>query len=136
MRSLGLSRLLYFIFFLMIRRPPRSTRTDTLCPYTTLFRSTAQQSRANLARLEEVYRLSSGKVPSATELDTARAENAHAIAGVRTAEAAVEQASAPLSSDQTQSSKALIVSPVTGLVLSPQTRSEARLVGEACVRTG
>src|SRR3546814_14976794 len=24
----------------MIRRPPRSTRTDTLCPYTTLFRST------------------------------------------------------------------------------------------------
>src|SRR3546814_5401816 len=27
------------IFFLMIRRPPRSTRTDTLLPYTTLFRS-------------------------------------------------------------------------------------------------
>src|SRR3546814_15652166 len=30
-----------FIFFLMIRRPPRSTRTDTLFPYTTLFRSVA-----------------------------------------------------------------------------------------------
>src|SRR3546814_13215719 len=29
----------YLIFFLMIRRPPRSTRTDTLFPYTTLFRS-------------------------------------------------------------------------------------------------
>src|SRR3546814_774742 len=29
-----------FVFFLMIRRPPRSTRTDTLFPYTTLFRST------------------------------------------------------------------------------------------------
>src|SRR3546814_2332249 len=27
------------LFFLMIRRPPRSTRTDTLYPYTTLFRS-------------------------------------------------------------------------------------------------
>src|SRR3546814_11880399 len=27
-------------FFLMIRLPPISTRTDTLCPYTTLFRST------------------------------------------------------------------------------------------------
>src|SRR3546814_4433373 len=27
------------IFYLMIRRPPRSTRTDTLFPYTTLFRS-------------------------------------------------------------------------------------------------
>src|SRR3546814_10384861 len=30
------------IFFVMIRRPPRSTRTDTLFPYTTLFRSVAQ----------------------------------------------------------------------------------------------
>src|SRR3546814_5687542 len=28
-----------FLFFLMILRPPRSTRTDTLFPYTTLFRS-------------------------------------------------------------------------------------------------
>src|SRR3546814_7057405 len=28
-----------FVCFLMIRRPPRSTRTDTLVPYTTLFRS-------------------------------------------------------------------------------------------------
>src|SRR3546814_3930271 len=28
-----------FVFFLMLRRPPRSTRTDTLFPYTTLFRS-------------------------------------------------------------------------------------------------
>src|SRR3546814_7528444 len=33
---------LYVLFvFLMIRRPPRSTRTDTLFPYTTLFRSQA-----------------------------------------------------------------------------------------------
>src|SRR3546814_6868956 len=31
-----------FVFFLMIRRPPRSTRTDTLFPYTTLFRSYRQ----------------------------------------------------------------------------------------------
>src|SRR3546814_13693656 len=35
----------YFFFFLMIRRPPRSTRTDTLFPYTTLFRSS--MSRKN-----------------------------------------------------------------------------------------
>src|SRR3546814_4683417 len=32
----------FIIFFLMIRRPPRSTRTDTLFPYTTLFRSFQQ----------------------------------------------------------------------------------------------
>src|SRR3546814_4251769 len=33
----------FFLFFLMIRRPPRSTRTDTLFPYTTLFRSQAYE---------------------------------------------------------------------------------------------
>src|SRR3546814_2802724 len=38
----------YICFFLMIRRPPRSTRTDTLFPYTTLFRSaTALMIAAN-----------------------------------------------------------------------------------------
>src|SRR3546814_14189833 len=31
--------LCFLLFLLMIRRPPRSTRTDTLFPYTTLFRS-------------------------------------------------------------------------------------------------
>src|SRR3546814_11342942 len=31
-----------FVFFLMILRPPRSTRTDTLFPYTTLFRSAGE----------------------------------------------------------------------------------------------
>src|SRR3546814_11526232 len=34
-----------FIFFLMIRPPPRSTRTDTLFPYTTLFRSGLEHAR-------------------------------------------------------------------------------------------
>src|SRR3546814_17156072 len=33
-------------FFLMLRRPPRSTRTDTLFPYTTLFRSRRRDHRA------------------------------------------------------------------------------------------
>src|SRR3546814_10493160 len=37
--------LVYCLFFLMIRRPPRSTRTDTLLPYTTLFRSGADRRR-------------------------------------------------------------------------------------------
>src|SRR3546814_10967099 len=34
-------------FFLMIRRPPRSTRTDTLFPYTTLFRSARYVARGS-----------------------------------------------------------------------------------------
>src|SRR3546814_6227132 len=36
-----------FFFFLMIRRPPRSTRTDTLFPYTTLFRSRSRSHAAS-----------------------------------------------------------------------------------------
>src|SRR3546814_1086915 len=44
-----------FFFFLMIRRPPRSTRTDTLFPYTTLFRS--HSSRPHIAaRLKQPTR--------------------------------------------------------------------------------
>src|SRR3546814_13627826 len=35
----------YCFFFLMIRRPPRSTRTDTLFPYTTLFRAPRSAGR-------------------------------------------------------------------------------------------
>src|SRR3546814_10109444 len=34
------------MFFLMIRRPPRSTRTDTLFPYTTLFRSNPSRTHS------------------------------------------------------------------------------------------
>src|SRR3546814_13545578 len=34
-----LASYIVFLFFFMVRRPPRSTRTDTLFPYTTLFRS-------------------------------------------------------------------------------------------------
>src|SRR3546814_14755690 len=34
----------------MVRRPPRSTRTDTLFPYTTLFRSHAAQDNAAMVR--------------------------------------------------------------------------------------
>src|SRR3546814_20514139 len=41
-----------FFFFLIIRRPPRSTRTDTLFPYTTLFRSAGRPRRAEQAGRE------------------------------------------------------------------------------------
>ncbi|WP_340317844.1 efflux RND transporter periplasmic adaptor subunit [Rhizorhabdus argentea] len=80
--------------------------------------ATEQQARATLRRQESVWRLSGGKVPSATELDVARADAARAAAGVATARAAVEQARATLSSAQTALSKAFIKSPVNGQVLS------------------
>src|SRR3546814_10317014 len=37
--------MIFFFFFLIILRPPRSTRTDTLFPYTTLFRSAEEKRR-------------------------------------------------------------------------------------------
>src|SRR3546814_8391208 len=42
--------LFFLFFFLMIRRPPRSTRTDTLFPYTTLFRSPPGRRRPRKSR--------------------------------------------------------------------------------------
>src|SRR3546814_10232935 len=45
--------LFFLFFFLMIRRPPRSTRTDTLFPYTTLFRSRPLK-RLELERVADV----------------------------------------------------------------------------------
>src|SRR3546814_14188842 len=40
------SFVIFVLFFLMIRRPPRSTRTDTRFPYTTLFRSVPPDRRS------------------------------------------------------------------------------------------
>src|SRR3546814_15636742 len=44
-RSILSSYLCCILLYLMIRRPPRSTRTDTLFPYTTLFRSPSREAK-------------------------------------------------------------------------------------------
>src|SRR3546814_12961566 len=46
---------MFLFFFLMIRRPPRSTRTDTLFPYTTLFRSVRDDAIVAAAELSDRY---------------------------------------------------------------------------------
>lgn len=80
--------------------------------------ATASQTRSNLERLEQVYKLSGGKVPSKTELDAGRADSRRAVAAVRSAQAQVLQARAQLATAQTNLSKGRIYSPVTGVVLS------------------
>src|SRR3546814_17757881 len=45
----------------MIRRPPRSTRTDTLFPYTTLFRSSRTHALNFLSQRKRIRRLASAK---------------------------------------------------------------------------
>ncbi len=80
--------------------------------------ATVAEARANLARLKQVAQLSGGKVPSQTELETAEATLKRAVANEANARASVEQARATLKSDQTNLSKAIIRSPIDGVVLA------------------
>lgn len=80
--------------------------------------ATVKEARAGLARFEEVARLSGGKVPSKTELDSSRAALARAIADEASARANVADAQAALSTDQINLSKASIVAPTDGVVLT------------------
>ena len=80
--------------------------------------ATVKEAQANLARFEEVARLSGGKVPSAAELDTARAAVERAVAAEASARANVASARATLATDETNLSKASIRSPIDGVVLS------------------
>lgn len=75
---------------------------------------------AQLGRLLEVRRLSGGRVPSAAEIDQARAAVNRGRALVLAARARVKSASAQLSTAQTQRSRAVIRSPVSGVVLARQ----------------
>ncbi|MBK9614444.1 MAG: efflux RND transporter periplasmic adaptor subunit [Uliginosibacterium sp.] len=80
-------------------------------------RATLEESRLSLARLEEVSRISGGKVPSATELDAARAKLDRARADLATAEAAGRESAGALKAGETDLGKATIRSPIDGVVL-------------------
>ena len=80
--------------------------------------ATVLEAKTALGRLEEVARISGGQVPSKSELDIGRAKLARAIADERAALAGVQDASAALSTDQTNLSKASITAPANGVVLT------------------
>lgn len=80
--------------------------------------ATRAEAQASLARLEQVHRASGGQVPSATELDTARAARARAEAAVASALAGIAQAEANQRADETNLRKATIRSPINGVVLA------------------
>jgi HlyD family secretion protein len=80
--------------------------------------ATVKEARAELARFEEVARLSGGKVPSLAELDTSRANLARAVADAASAQASVSDAQAALSTDMINQSKASIRAPSDGVVLT------------------
>ncbi|OIO79647.1 MAG: efflux transporter periplasmic adaptor subunit [Hydrogenophilaceae bacterium CG1_02_62_390] len=80
--------------------------------------ATVKETKASLARLEEVARLSGGKVPSASELDSARAALERATASEASARANLDSARASLTTDETNVAKAFIRSPIDGVVLT------------------
>src|SRR3546814_823786 len=73
----------YVFFFLMIRRPPRSTRTDTLFPYTTLFRSHMKKPPTNRRLLTACPGVSPGRECKGSGLEAAHAAHTTHAAHIR-----------------------------------------------------
>ncbi len=81
-------------------------------------KATLSETQAKLAQYQRVRELSKGKVPSQTEFDAAQAAFERAKADEASATAAVAQAQATLKATQTDISKAVIRSPINGVVLT------------------
>jgi HlyD family secretion protein len=80
-------------------------------------KATVNEAENKLARLKQVLEMSKGKVPSKDELDTASAELQRAKAQQTGSEAAVAEARATLDVNETDLAKAVIRSPINGIVL-------------------
>ncbi|HRD90311.1 MAG TPA: transposase, partial [Accumulibacter sp.] len=80
--------------------------------------TTVKEATADLARLEEVARISAGQLPAGTELDTGHAALERATADAASARAGVSDAQAALALDEINLSKASIRAPSDGVVLT------------------
>jgi len=80
--------------------------------------ATVAETRASLGRLQRARELSGNRLPSQQELDTATAALARADADEAAAAAAVTQAKATLDANETDLGKAVIRSPINGVVLT------------------
>jgi HlyD family secretion protein len=80
--------------------------------------ATVRETRNKLLQLQRVWELSNNKVPSKSEIDAAEAAFDRAQADEASAKAAVSQAQATLEANETDLSKAIIRSPINGIVLT------------------
>ena len=80
--------------------------------------ATVRETDATLKRLEELRRVSGGKLPSQTDLDAAIAAADRAAANLLGAQASVSQSEAALRINENDLSKAIIKSPIDGIVLT------------------
>jgi len=81
-------------------------------------RATVKETRSKLDQIQKVWELSNKKVPSQSEIDAAEAALERAKADEASAKAAVSQAKAVLEAYETDLSKAVIRSPINGIVLT------------------
>lgn len=79
--------------------------------------ATVQEAKLQMDRLEEIKKLSDGKMPSKYEYDAQNAALARARADKASADAAVSQAQAAVDANQSDLAKAVVHSPVKGVVL-------------------
>lgn len=79
--------------------------------------ATLQEAQIKMARLDEVKQLSGGKVPAPYDLDTAKATLARAKADLASAKAVVEQTQGAFNVNRTDIKKAVVHSPINGVVL-------------------
>src|SRR3546814_13270062 len=130
-----------FCFFLMIRLPPRSTRTDTLFPYTTLFRSRGNRRRdSDRHRLHEPRRLS--RPHAGLDRREGHRPRRHPLRGrLRPADPAEVVPPAPheLKGQEPAGKPGQQNGPLRGRLskrlISSAKRSEERRVGKECVST-
>ena len=80
--------------------------------------ATVDETRNELERLKRVWKLSDNKVPSQHDMDAAHAALQRALAAETIAKAQVSEAQATLESNETDLSKAVIHSPINGIVLT------------------
>jgi len=80
--------------------------------------ATIKETRCKLEQLQRVKVLSNNKVPSQTDIDEAEAKFDRAFADDASARASVSQSQATLDANQTDLSKAVIRSPINGIVLT------------------
>ncbi len=80
--------------------------------------ATVKETRTKLEQLRKVRELSGGKIPSQSDIDAAEAAFERAMADDASARAAVSQAQATLDANETDLSKAVIRSPIKGIVLT------------------
>lgn len=80
--------------------------------------ATVKEARANLNRLQQLHAASGGKLPARAELDTAAATLERAQADEAVSKSTVTSAKAELRSAETNLGKAIITSPIDGVVLS------------------